>query len=180
MDKIKAILDNYNLKEIVKIDPKTVRVTEDVRAACEKNDCGQYGKNYMCPPHLGPLEECKEMIYSYDKGVLFSQVHFFKNRQEYKHYDDIIKSFTKINDKIHREIRKSGIDGKVLSAGGCTLCKTCGLLEDLPCRFPEDAKPSLEGCGVDVVHLSKATGLVYNNGPKSITIIGMVLYNDEI
>ncbi len=178
MDKIKAILDKYNLHEVVAVDLSTVHITEDVRAACEKNDCGHYGKNYMCPPYLGSLEECGKMIYSYKKGILFSQVHFFKDRKEYKHYNDIIKGFTKINDKIHREIRGAGIDGSVLSSGSCTLCKTCALLEELPCRFPDDAKPSLEGCGVDVVQLSKTTGLVYNNGPKSITIIGMIIYND--
>ena len=56
--------------------------------------------------------------------------------------------------------------------------RNCGILTDDPCRFPDEAMPSLEASGIDVVQLTKDTGLVYNNGPKTMTIIGLILYNE--
>lgn len=92
--------------------------------------------------------------------------------------NEIMAEFEKTVEKLHRAIRKSDMEGTVFSAGCCTICAECGILTDEPCRFPDEAMPSLEASGIDVVQLTKDTGLVYNNGPKTMTIIGLILYNE--
>ncbi len=174
--KLAEILEHYAFKEVMEIDPKQICITETVRAACEKNDCGNYGRNYMCPPAVGTLEEYKEIVAAYSFGILFSQVHIFTDRKEYRRYHEISMGFKKEMERLHREVVQSEVDGIVFSAGGCSICKTCGIIEGIPCRFPEEAMPSLEAAGIDVVRLTKETGFVYNHGEKSMTLIGLILY----
>jgi predicted metal-binding protein len=39
-----------------------------------------------------------------------------------------------------------------LGSGPCELCRTCGKF----CRFPHQARPSMEACGIDVFATVKA------------------------
>lgn len=172
------LMKDYDFAEVMPIDPGLIQITEEVRSACAKNDCGSYGKNYMCPPSVGTLEHYREIVGRYNKAILFSQVHIFTDRKEYRQYSQISLGFKKNTEKLHRAVVKAVPGGRVFSAGGCSICKVCGILEDIPCRFPEEAMPSLEAAGIDVVQLTKDTGFTYNHGPKSMTIIGLVLYNE--
>ena len=175
---LRAMVEACGFEETVAVDPRQIHITQDVRDACAKNDCGHYGQNYMCPPAVGDLDHYREVVNSYTNGLLFSQVYRFKNRQDYRRMNEIMTGFEKTVEKLHRAIRKSDMEGTVFSAGCCTICKECGILTDDPCRFPDEAMPSLEASGIDVVQLTKDTGLVYNNGPKTMTIIGLILYNE--
>lgn len=35
-------------------------------------------------------------------------------------------------------------------SGACVLCKQCGMVSGIPCRFPAKTRPSMESCGIDV------------------------------
>ncbi|MDO4288428.1 MAG: DUF2284 domain-containing protein [Eubacterium sp.] len=177
-EEILKMMADYDFAEVLPIDPAMIHITEEVRAACAKNDCGSYGKNYMCPPSVGSLEHYRQVISAFNRGILFSQVHIFSDRKEYRRYNEIALGFKKMTEKLHRALVKAVPGAKVFSAGYCSICKVCGILEDVPCRFPEEAMPSLEAAGIDVVQLTKDTGFTYNHGPKSMTIIGLVLYRE--
>jgi predicted metal-binding protein len=43
-------------------------------------------------------------------------------------------------------------------AGPCRLCKECQAVEDSPCIFPEQARPCMEGCGIDVFETVRKNG----------------------
>ena len=44
------------------------------RAFCEQNRCGMYGRCYMCPPDIGPVEELIAQVLSFDRGLLYQTV----------------------------------------------------------------------------------------------------------
>ena len=44
------------------------------RALCEENRCGLYGRCYMCPPDIGPVEELIAQVLSFDRGLLYQTV----------------------------------------------------------------------------------------------------------
>ena len=46
----------------------------------------------------------------------------------------------------------------VFLAGPCRLCKKCGALEDKTCAHAEAARPSMEGCGIDVYQTARNNG----------------------
>jgi len=46
----------------------------------------------------------------------------------------------------------------VFLAGPCTLCKECAKLQGDPCIFGDRARPSMEGCGIDVYKTARNNG----------------------
>ena len=42
-----------------------------IRGFCLENRCGNYGHNYMCPPHTGSLDEIKLKLGEFKHGMLF-------------------------------------------------------------------------------------------------------------
>lgn len=67
----------------------------------------------------------------------------------------------------------------VLSAGGCTLCETCTYVLQKPCIMPAKAFGTLEAHAVDVTALVTSCGLKYNNGPNTISYVGVIMFNEE-
>ncbi|MBV1684066.1 DUF2284 domain-containing protein [Eubacterium callanderi] len=177
-NRIDELIKKYQFWEVVSIQPSQIPIKKEIRKLCEKNDCGQYGKNYMCPPAVGSLEDYEKRVNTYKKGLLLSQVFKIESRMDYRRMKEVLEEFGQNMKEFHLEIKQSGIDGDVYSAGHCTLCKKCAILSEQPCRFPEFAMPSLEAAGIDVVKLSSDSGLMYNNGADSFTMIGLLLYND--
>ncbi len=49
-------------------------LSAEFRGMCEANRCGVYGKCYMCPPDVGPIEELMRKIRGYDKGLLYQLI----------------------------------------------------------------------------------------------------------
>ena len=55
----------------VELDPAALIPEERIRTYCEENKCGNYGKNYTCPPNAGSLDEIRERLKNYKHGYLF-------------------------------------------------------------------------------------------------------------
>ncbi|MEG0309310.1 MAG: DUF2284 domain-containing protein [Eubacterium sp.] len=177
-EKLIEYLKKHDYFEVMPIRTEQIKITEDVRKACEDNLCGHYGKNYMCPPSVGNLEHYREVIGSYEKGLLFSKVYPLKNRMDYNNMVLYGANFRKDSQTVQREIREMNLDCLFFSAGTCSICKKCAILTEEPCRFPNDTIPSLEASGIDVVRLTMDVGLKYNNGADTVTYIGLMLYKD--
>lgn len=73
---------------------------------------------------------------------------------------------------------RAGLSAPVL--GGCRICDTCAKRDNLPCRYPDKALPSLESYGVDVYRTTEPTPLKYINGQNTVTFFGMVLFTDGV
>ena len=62
------------------------------------------------------------------------------------------------------------------AAGGCALCDQCvGSHSGLPCRYPFQARPSMEGVGIDVVSTCNNAGLELEFNKQHNSWIGLVL-----
>ena len=49
--------------------PGSAVVTDEVfRRICEGNACGKFGRCYMCPPFIGPIEELMEKVKQYKQN----------------------------------------------------------------------------------------------------------------
>ena len=63
-----------------------------------------------------------------------------------------------------------------LTAGKCTVCKVCTLIENKPCRFPDKAISSLEAYCMNVSILAKLCHMNYINGQNTVTYFGAFLF----
>ena len=169
---------DFGFKETAMVRIRDIEITQEVRNACEQNSCGQVGKNHMCPPNVGEIDSYRECIEGYEKGILFSQVFPLKTREDYLRMTDYGKDFRGDCRKLQQELKELKIDFTFFLAGPCTICNECTAVKNEVCRFPDEAIPSLEAAGVDVVSLTKKCGLNYNNGPGTMTLIGLLVYNE--
>lgn len=183
----------------------SIRVDGRVRIKCIIPKCGAYGSCAHCPPHtLGPEEirdivrqfhhallvkvEVPSAIVAGDSGVEIDEkgntVPNENMRALFKGYRDVFDSVTSIESRAF-------YDGYYLATGfGVGSChavycnfKGCQVLQNLPCRFPLRARPSMKASSMDVFRMASEAGWdIYPIGtdcrPEDVphgTLVGMVL-----
>ena len=149
------------------------------RDVCKSNACGNYGKCYMCPPDAGDIYEMMERLRKYRRAVLYQTIHGIEDSFDIEGMLEAGARHVTVSQAIEKELRRQAEEYLHLSAGGCRVCDRCAKRDELPCRFPEQAMPSLEGYGVDVYNTAAHAGLRYINGVNTVTYFGMILFDPQ-
>ena len=122
------------------IPADTIVAAQWVRAKCQFG-CGGYGKRLTCPPHSPAPEETSQMLINYKHALLI--------------HGDEETPITRIVAALEREIFLDGhYKAFGMGAGPCSICEEC--VE--PCKYPHQARPSMEACGIDVYTTVRANG----------------------
>jgi predicted metal-binding protein len=122
------------------IPPSSVVTAEWVRMKC-RYGCDGYGSSWCCPPRSPEPEQTRKVLDCYTTALL---VHFGSDVR-----------VTRAMVKLEKEAFLAGwYKAFALGAGPCSLCKECDLAQ---CRN-EDARPSMEACGIDVFATARANG----------------------
>ena len=153
------------------LDPATIELKEEVRQMCAA--CGRYGKCWSCPPGCGTLEECREKVAAFRKGILVQTVRELEDEFDGEAMMET-EALHKANFQKLRQTLK-GEDILALGAGSCTVCKTCTYPDD-SCRFPEKRISSMEAYGMVVTEVCRANGMVYNHGRNTIAYTSCILF----
>lgn len=167
------------LKAVV-IPQEQVALSAEFRRACEANQCGLYGKCWMCPPAIGEIEPLMAQVRSFPEGLLYQTVGELEDSFDIEGMLEARKVHAEVSQQLET-VLKAEIAGNYLhlTCGGCYLCKSCAILKDEPCRYPDRALSSLEGYGVDVYNTVKDTPLKYINGQNTVTYFGLVLFSER-
>lgn len=123
------------------IDSGTVVTAAWVRMKCQFG-CGAYGTSRCCPPNTPTPQQMREVIDGYQRAIL---VHCKGNA-----------SPGAIISRLEREAFLGGYYKALgLGAGPCRVCEKC---KRSRCDHPEEARPSMEACGIDVYATVRANG----------------------
>jgi predicted metal-binding protein len=131
-------------------DAKIIKISSIKTGAWVRNKC-QYGcsgfnESLTCPPYSPTPEQTQKVLVSFKKAILI-------------HCD--IRSKRDISDivvNIEKEAFLSGFyKAWGMGAGPCRLCSDCNLKSG-GCRHPEEARPSMEACGIDVYKTARNNG----------------------
>ncbi|HOW73797.1 MAG TPA: DUF2284 domain-containing protein [Phycisphaerae bacterium] len=105
--------------------------------------CDGYGSSLLCPPQSPVPEETRRVLGEYKRAILI-------------HCD----SYTDVRPLIARLERAAFLGGFYkafgFACGPCQLCPTCAF--EKGCRHPEQARPAMEACGIDVFRTARAAG----------------------
>jgi predicted metal-binding protein len=158
------------------IDVGLLSYEQEIRAMCEMNRCGRYGRSWNCPPQVGSLEDLAEKCGVYRHGLFFNTVSALEDSFDFEGMMAAAARFGEILAEIDASVREiMPADAYLLlGAGSCGACETCAYPD--PCRRPEKLHIPIEACGVNVVELAKNTGFRYNNGPNTVTYFGLLLF----
>lgn len=160
----------------------TINVSEisfypELREACKQNHCGNYGRNWTCPPNIGEIHQLISKLKTYQKAIVFQTITEIEDSYDFegmmlagqKHHS-VIKS---IQDIL---LTAQSTNTLILGAGGCPLCPTCALVDQKPCRHPSRAIASLEAHGIHVAKLAESAQMNYINGINTVTYFGAVFF----
>jgi predicted metal-binding protein len=160
------------------ISTSDIQFSEEFRKLCEQNSCGKYETNWMCPPAIESFEEVKAKVLQFSEGVIIQSVYKLEDSFD---FEGMVKA-GEIHEKIFRSILEyiqlNLPDSNVLAlnVGDCKVCKKCTYQDEEKCRFPDKAVASVESYCIDVNALLGSCGLAYNNGPNTVSYVGLFLF----
>lgn len=107
----------------------------EFRSFCEKNDCGNYGKNYGCPPYCGTPEEMENRVMKYSEAIVFQSRTLVDDIFDDREMKKIKKKHTQMTLKAMSSLKDVGLqmDGFPVMCGPCNYCDECMLGKEEPC-----------------------------------------------
>lgn len=155
--------------------PKDITFSADVRAACEVNYCGRYGKCWTCPPGAGDWQVLRDHYRTYEHAFVFTTCHRLEDSFDFEGMDEARCLHDKLDEALLSYIADLSAPHELAGAGSCSLCKEC-TYPHAPCRQPQRARRSMEACGMDVVTLARDTGIHYINGADTVTYFSVLFW----
>jgi len=153
--------------------------TDDVRAMCEQNTCGRFGRAWNCPPVCGSVAELEAACKSFERGILINTVTKIEDSFDWEGMMAGARDLYELLLEVDRTAEKLGVKHRrVFGSGGCNGCEEC-CYPEIPCRHPDKVFTPIEACGINVMQLAKDAGFKYINGQNTVTYFGMVLLGDE-
>ena len=150
---------------------------ERIREYCYENKCGNYRNNYMCPPHVGSIEEIRARLSAFRRGVLLQYSKPVDVRNDIVGVRQTKVDFHRKILRLEAVLKEEGVDGVWGMIGGsCALCEVCKAEFDEPCPFPDQARTSLESIAINVLALLDRFDLDNEFHPDRITWTGCILF----
>lgn len=152
-----------------------VVVDERVRLKCAVPVCQGYGHYLHCPPNTLSVDEFRSTLGRYTVALLV-QVESARGSLDVDEAGLGGKDAAALEEELHGEPNRllgrivAGLEAAAFKAGYpyaagftggiCLLCPTCvGVGSGEPCRHPFEARPSMEGVGIDVLRTAANAGL---------------------
>ena len=157
-------------------DSSVLTPEQNVRDFCSENKCGNYGSHYMCPPHIGSLDEVRIQLRPFQRAILLQ----YSRPLDVKG-DRLGLRATKLDFHtkvlaLEEHLRSRGVRQLWGMVGGsCELCEACAAKFDKPCPNPDKARTSLAAIGIDVLRLLDSLGLDNKFYPDKVTWTGCIL-----
>jgi len=174
------------------ISARMVVVDERVRLKCEVPRCAKFNQYLTCPPYVMDVATFARVLSQYE-WCLLVQVEAENLDSTDKCSGRIAGSVLKENLRRHHPYQlkllniiermeaaafKNGMRFAAGFTGGeCVLCERCvdNKMSD-PCRHPFQARPAMEGVGIDVVRTAENAGLpIHLSSSENVLWTGLVL-----
>lgn len=149
MDSIKRLSREFGFEEATILRTTEIVTAQWVGLKC-RYGCANYNKSWCCPPAAPSLERFRELLSEYEAGLFVrgesQNKQFYRNNNEKRRWQ--IKHW-KATVALERRLFLMGYYKAFgLPMEACALCKECAYPDQ--CRFPNEKRPSLEACSIDV------------------------------
>ncbi|MDK2784955.1 MAG: hypothetical protein PWR11_821 [Bacillota bacterium] len=163
--------------QAVLIPAAAVEVDERVRLKCQVPLCANYGRRLLCPPNLPPVAVVREIVRRYREALLLTVRTSLTGSEAEKRRAAHAAAL-----RLHRAVNaveRAALPHFPLAAGfiggECRLCEEC-VGPGGTCRHPFEARPAMEGMGMDVVALCRKAGVPLKFPVEDeVTWVGLVL-----
>lgn len=142
---------------------KSVRVENRLASFCHEPKCPYWGQSASCPPHVSGPAGFREMLATC-QNVLVLRLEIDSSSLHGEERPFVLRLLHETVARTEQRAVELGFPKAAGFAGGsckpsfCAGRKTCRAIEKGRCRFPDLARPSLSGYGVNVGKLMEAAG----------------------
>ena len=155
------------------IDTQKIPFDPMFRPFCEENLCGQYGVNHSCPPDCGSPEQMKAKLLAKKRALVLQTIWQIEDLGDLEAIKAAKAAHNAAEIRLVKGLRSQGVDGVIVGASGCALCKPCRKAQGLPCAFPEFQYSCMSAYCVFVKKLADQCGLEYDCGEGLLAFFGM-------
>jgi predicted metal-binding protein len=165
------------IETCLEFSPGLLVPEQRIRELCSEDKCGNYGKNYMCPPHIGSLEETKARLQKFQHGVLLQYSRSLDVRNDNEGLKQSKLDFHNKILQLEEFLRNEGVnDVWGMIGGSCELCEPCKAEVGEPCPYPNKARTSLTSLAIDILPFLDKFRLDNKFHPDKITWTGCILF----
>lgn len=156
----KIVLEAGFVKAAV-IDTSALQFNYEFRQFCEANDCGNYGKNYGCPPYCGTPEEMENKIMQYRKALVFQSRNQVKDVMDPAEIKPLKKGHIQGTRRAMKRLEEAGLkmDGFAIMCGPCNFCPTCAIQDGKPCPHEEVRASCLSAYCINATEMAHHCGM---------------------
>ena len=148
------------------------------RDLCAANVCGNYGRNWMCPPDAGDIHDLMDALRTYSHALVYQTVTELEDSYDFEGMMEAGTAHNRLMISLREQMNAEALPRTLhLGAGGCRVCEICAKRTGESCRYPDLAVASLETYGVNVSKLAPTAGMKYINGKDTVTYFGAVLFD---
>lgn len=177
-DRLTQLALDFGADRASVIAVEDMEIDASFRTLCESNVCGNYGKNWMCPPDAGDIHELMDRLKSYRYALVYQTVSALEDSYDFEGMMEAGARHNRLILAMREQADRLPLSRQLhLGAGGCRVCDLCAKRTGEPCRHPGKAVASLETYGVNVSKLAAAAGMKYINGQNTVTYFGAVLFD---
>jgi predicted metal-binding protein len=145
------------------IPASQIPVEDDIILFCKDPLCDSYGQSIHCPPHAMAPQSMRAVIGNYQKALIF-KLELPSEQLLDESCNLHFKKIFRIAAKLEQAALAAGYtESSGYAAGSCkpVFCPSykCQALRDgTSCRYPAEARPSMEAVGINVFKLYENVG----------------------
>ena len=178
MDELVKMAIDEGFDAAQKLDCSTITPYPDVRAACELNRCGRYGKSWSCPPACGSLKDCEDRLRKYSSGLIVQTVGKLEDEFDGEGMTETARRHEQHFRTLSKRLWVDFPDMLPVGTGSCSHCDFC-TYPDAPCRNPHGAAIPMEAFGMMVHEICRLNGMEYYHGKGTIAFTGCFMFNNS-
>jgi len=175
----KLIQDAHNsgADDFAIVSTKKIIIANDLADKCREPQCENYGMSLSCPPHVSGPEAFRKKLENFSQAVFFT----IEVPSEILYSSQAMEFFRVLHERasgIEHSAVEMGFTHAQAYAGGpckkifCADQPECpAISEKGKCRYPESARPSMSGLGINVGMLVKTVGWNWREGSHGLVLI---------
>lgn len=148
------------------------------RRYCEENACGNFGKNYACPPSCGSPCDMEEQVRTHERALVLQTIQKLQDLTDPEQIRGARGYHNQLTWKLTDRLKEEGVTGLRIMAGPCSACAVCALQEGLPCRFPEKKASCLSAYCICAEKMAESCKMPYWCGENTVAFFSIFLPDD--
>jgi len=174
-----AVETGFNAAAV--ISTKDFVFVPEYRKYCEDNLCGNYNKNYGCPPYCGTVEEMQAKACRFEKALVLQTQVTAKDIYDPAETKTYKMQHTAKTRKLMRSLEEKGFveKGLPIMAGPCNLCTSCNMPQGTPCPHGEEQFSCLSAYCIDVGKLAESCQMEISWRGNVVYFFSMYLFDEK-